>query len=170
MLDAGGQVRATQLISQNSGGLDAPRKPFRIESAEPTSILKSNAFEVECPSEVLAFEMKEWPKEHVWKWVREQTAKKPVVAVPFKSQVFALGTVDDIRTCFGDNIKDRPQRAPISEDSLRFEDGAITSLMREALIRSMVLATGLEADSAHGLWSPESPRDEKLDGESFSVY
>jgi hypothetical protein len=169
-LDSAGQVRATQLISQNSGGSDTPRKPFRIDSAEPTSILKSNAFEVECPSEVLAFELKEWPKEHVWKWVREQTAKKPVVAVPFKSQMFALGTVDDIRACFGDNIKDRPQRAPISEDSLRFEDGAITSLMREALIRSMVSATGLEADSAHGLWSPESPRDEKLDGESFRVY
>ena len=48
--------------------------PFRIESGDPTAILKSNAFEIECPSEVLAFELKEWPKEHVWKWVREQTA------------------------------------------------------------------------------------------------
>lgn len=169
-MDTAGQARAAQIISQNTGGSDAPRSQFRIESGNPTAILKSNAFEIECPSEVLAFELKEWPKEHVWKWVREQTADKNVVAVPFKSQIFALGTVDDIRTCFGDNIKDRPQRAPISEDNLRFEDGAITSLMREGLVRSMVLATGMRADRAHELWSPESPRDEQLDGESFCVY
>jgi hypothetical protein len=145
-LDSAGQARATQLIFQNAGGSDAPRSPFRIEPADPTAILKSNAFEVECPSEALAFELKEWPKEHVWKWVREQTANRDVVAVPFKSQIFALGTVDDVRACFADKMKDRPQRAPISEGNLRFEDGAIVSLMREALIRSMVIATGLQAD------------------------
>jgi hypothetical protein len=168
--DNAGQAIATQLISLNSGGSDAPRNPFRIDPADPTAILKSNAFEVECPSEVLAFELKEWPTERVWKWAREQTANKTVVAVPFKSQIFALGTIDDIRACFGDNIKGRPQRAPISEDNLRFEDGAITSLMREALVRSMVTATGMQADDAHELWSPDSPRDEHLDGELFRVY
>ena len=169
-MDTAGQAIAAQIISHNTGGSNAPRSRFRIEPNNPTAILKSNAFEIECPSEVLAFELKEWPKEHVWKWVREQTADKNVVAAPFKSQIFALGTVDDIRACFGDNIKDRPQRAPISDDNLRFEDGAITSLMREALVRSMVIATGMRADLSSELWSLESPRDEQLDGESFRVY
>jgi SIR2-like domain len=169
-LDDAGQAKAAQLIAQNTGGSDAIRSPFRIDSGNSTAVLKSNAFEVECPSEALAFELKDWPKEHVWSWVREQTAGKEVVAVPFKSQIFALGTIDDVRACFGDNIKDRPQRAPVSEGNLRFEDGAITSLMRQALVRSMVLATKLNADGSRELWSPESPRDEQLDGESFRVY
>lgn len=169
-LDPAGQASAAQIISQNTGGADTPRRHFRIASGNPISILKSNAFEIECPSEVLAFELKEWPKEFVWKWVREQTVGKNVVAVPYKGQIFALGTVDDIRSCFGDNIKDRPQRAPISQDNLRFEDGAITSLMREALVRSIVIATGMREDHSHELWSPESPRYEQLDGESFCVY
>lgn len=169
-LDPAGQASAAQIISRNTGGTEAPRSRFRIESGDPTAILKSNAFEIECPSEVLAFELKDWPKEQVWKWVRDQTADKNVVAVPFKSQIFAIGTVDDIRDCFGENIKDRPQRAPISEDNLRFEDGAITSLMREALVQGMVTATGLRTDRSHELWSPESPRKERVAGESFCVY
>lgn len=169
-MDAPGQAIAAQIISQNTGGSDAPRSQFRIESGNPTAILKSNAFEIECPSEVLAFELKEWPKERIWKWVREKTADRHVVAVPFKGQIFALGTVDDIRACFGDNIKDRPQRTPISEGNLRFEDGAITWLMREALIRSMVIATSMRAERTHELWSPEPRCDEQLDGESFYVY
>jgi hypothetical protein len=169
-LDTAGQASAAQIISQNTGGSDAPRSQFRIGSGNPTAILKSNAFEIECPSEVLAFELKQWPKEHVWKWIREQTADENVVAVPFKSQIFALGTVDDIRACFGDNIKGRPQRAPISEVNLRFEDGAITWLMREALVRSMVIATGMRTERTHELWSPESRCDEQPDGESFWTH
>lgn len=169
-LDAAGQASATQIIAKNIGGSDAPRRPFRIDTARPTAILKSNAFEIECPSEVLAFELKQWPEKHVWKWMREQTVDRDVIAVPFKKQVFALGSVEDIRACFGDNIKDRPQRVPILEGNLRFEDGAITSLMLKALICSMVAATGIQADGAHELWSIESLRDEQHDGESFHVY
>src|SRR5438445_1579185 len=145
-LDTPVQTKAIELIAQNSGGSDAPRSPFRIEAADPTSILKSNAFEIECPSEVLACELKEWPKEHVWRWVREQTSSRNVIAVPFKGKVFALGTVDDVRACFGENIKEGPLRTPLAEDSLRFEDGAITSLMLEALVSSMAMATGTLAD------------------------
>jgi hypothetical protein len=169
-LDAAGQTSATQIVAKNNGGSDAPRNPFRIDSAHPTALLKSNAFEIECPSEVLAFELKQWPEKQVWKWLREQTAAREVIAVPFKKQVLALGTIDDIRACFGDNIKDRPQRMPISEDNLRFEDGAITSLMRKALIRSIIAETGMQADNAHELWSIESPRDEQLNGELLRVY
>lgn len=93
-LDSSAQTEAAQIISRNSGGSDAPSAPFRIDSAEPTAILKSNAFEIECPSEVLAFQLTEWPQDHVWRWVREKTSNHAVAAVPFKSQIFAFGNVD----------------------------------------------------------------------------
>ena len=144
--------------------------PFRIDSAEPTAILKSNAFEIECPSEVLAFELKEWPKEHVWRWVREQTSNRAVAAVPFKGHIFSFGNIDDVRACFGDNIKDRPHRTPLAEDSLRFEDGAITALMLEALIGSMIASTGLQSDRRREIWTTESPSEDQLDGELFHAY
>src|SRR5438034_60127 len=98
-LDSSAQAKASELIAQNSGGTDAPRAPFRIDAGDPTTVIKSNAFEIECPSEALACELKEWPSEHVWRWVREQISGRNVVAVPFKGKICALGTVDDVRAC-----------------------------------------------------------------------
>jgi hypothetical protein len=169
-LNGSAQAEATALIAENSGGSDAPRAPFRIELKEPGTIIKSNAFEIDCPSEVLACEPKQWPKEHVWRWVREQTAGRNVVAVPFKGKIFALGTMDDLRACFEGNIKDGPRRTPLPEGSLRIADGAIASLMLEALTRSMTEATGALTDHAHALWFRESCRRENLDGAVYSVY
>jgi hypothetical protein len=169
-LDAPAQAAATQLITKNRGGADAPIVPFRVDSADPVAILKSNAFEIECPSEVLVFELKEWPTEHVWRWVREQTRDRPVVAVPFKGHIFAFGSIDDVRACFADTMKDKPRRTPITEESLRFEDGAITSLMLEALIGSMTRGTGLQSDGRREVWTMDSLREEKLDGECFRAY
>ena len=168
-LGGSAQAKAAALIAKNSGGSDAPRAPFRIELKEPGTIIKSNAFEIDCPLEVLECELKQWPKEHAWRWTREQTAGKNIVAVPFKGKIFALGTMDDLRACFEGNIKDGPRRTPLPEGSLRIEDGAIASLMLEALTRSMVEATGAQSDNAV-LWFRNSGKQERLDGTTYFAY
>lgn len=169
-LDHPGQERVTQLIAQNAD-TDGPRRtPFRIEIGHPTAVLKSNAFEIECPSEAIAFEPRSWPDSSVWRWVRDQTSEREVVAVPFKGQIFALGTVDDIRACFGDNIRHQPQRTPLFAEHLRHEDGAITSLLREALVCSMTHTTGVQSDGSRELWLTHSSRQEMLDGETYLVF
>jgi SIR2-like domain len=168
-LDSAGQEHVTQLIAQNAGGTAASRTPFKVDGDHPSAVLKSNAFEVECPSEAIAFELKTWPTTAVWKWVRTQTAGKNIVAVPFKGQILALGAVDDIRSCFGDNIKDRPQRTPLFGEGLRHEDGAITSLLREALLKSMVNGTALHTDGSRELWAPDTTRMEQFQGSSYNV-
>ncbi|HZS45840.1 MAG TPA: hypothetical protein VFC63_12110 [Blastocatellia bacterium] len=102
--------------------------------------------------------------------MREQTAEKTVTAVPFKGKIFALGTIEDVRACFGNNIKDIPRPTPLPEGSLRFEDGAITCLMREALVHSIVLATGLRSDGSRELWAEDTVHDESLEGELFRIF
>ncbi len=169
-LDKAAREEASEIIAQNCGGEDE-RVPFRIESGEPTGILKSNAFEVECPSEALFFEPKQWPKEHVWRWVREQCGSRAVAAVPYKSQILAYGTIDDVIACFGENMKDKPKRRPLPEDSLRFEDGAITSLMLQTLTSAMTADnSGLQSDGKRELWTTDSPREERLDGRLFLAF
>ena len=128
------------------------RAPFHVPEHRANTLIKSNAFEIDCPSEVLSFDLKAWPPEKVWSWVREQTGARPVVAVPFKGNILALGTVDDIKDCFGENIKGPVERTPISPDELRYEDGAIVGLMREALVRSIAQAAGVETDGQSELW------------------
>jgi hypothetical protein len=169
-LNPTGQTQVARIIAENAGGAESQRAAFRIEGNQATGVVKSNAFEIECPSEAISFELKKWPTESVWKWVRDQVDGKEVVAVPFKGQIVALGAIDDIKVCFGDNIKDLPQRTPLWDGSLRYEDGAITLLLREALVRSMVLATGLNADGSRELWSSDNPRQEQLDGERYNAF
>jgi len=151
-LEEANRKRASAIISQGKGDAEPASEPFQIDQLPTVSIAKSNGFELDCPSEVLAFDLEKWPEQHVWKWIREQTAGRPVVAVPFK-KVLALGTVDDVKGCFGSNIKGEILRVPVAEKDFRYEDGAIVSLMREALVRSMAAtAKDVKSDGKGELW------------------
>ncbi|MDP2003726.1 MAG: SIR2 family protein [Desulfurivibrionaceae bacterium] len=128
------------------------RTPFQVATFTQSGVVKSNAFELECPSEVLAFELKEWPVGKVWNTLRGLVAERQIVAVPFKGKVLALGTIDEIKAAFRDNIKGQIQRTPIGPNELCYEDGAVVSLMREALVRSLSQATGISSDRSRELW------------------
>ena len=69
-LDTSKQERITHLIANNPGGTETARTPFSLDGDNPTAVLKSNAFEIECPSEVISFELDSPPSEGIWKWVR----------------------------------------------------------------------------------------------------
>ena len=145
------------------------RKPFQVPQFTNTTLIKGNAFEVECPAEMFQFDLKVWPSERVWASVRETTGKRPLVAVPFR-KVLALGTIEDIRDAFGDNIKGPIERTPIGPEDLRHEDGAVVSLMRQALVRSMAERAGVETDCTRTLWRPRAFRSVGLGSTSYSVH
>lgn len=128
------------------------RAPFQIPTLPASTLIKSNAFEIECPSEVLQFDLKVWPHEKVWSWLREQTRGHPVVAVPLKGKVLAVGLVDRVREIFGDNVKGDIERTPVTSEEYRYEDGAIVRLMRDALVAAMADATGVNTDYEGEMW------------------
>jgi hypothetical protein len=146
------------------------RAPFNLPEYRANTVIKSNAFEIDCPSEVLQFELKVWPTEKVWAWVREKTVGRPVVAVPFKSNILAMGTVDHIKEAFGDNIKGPIERTPVSADELRYEDGAVVSLMREALVRSMAEIAHVHTDGHSELWFDPPIKKQRQDGVQCHAY
>ena len=146
------------------------REPFQIAECRVNTLIKSNAFEVECPAEVLAFDLKTWPKEKVWMSLREQVGSRALVVAPFKGKVLAIGTIDDIRDSFGDNIKGPVERSPVSPDEFRFEDGAIVGLMREALVRSMAAKAKVVTDDRSELWIGESSQKVTQDGRQCYVH
>ncbi len=128
------------------------RQPFEIPEYQANTVIKSNAFEFDCPAEVLAFDLKAWPTEKVWSWLRQKIGDRAIVAVPFKGKIYSLGTVDGIRDVFGDNLKGPIERTPVSPDELRYEDGAIVSLMREALVRAMAESAEVASNGHSELW------------------
>ena len=137
------------------------RRPFQLREFPKNTIIKSNAFEIDCPSEVLSFDLKTWPTERVWYWLKEIIGTRPIVAVPFKGRVHAIGLVDDIKTVFGNYIKGLVERTPVSPDELRYEDGAIVGLMRQALVRSLADTAGLSTDGKSELWLNEIVKKQK---------
>lgn len=148
------------------------RAPFDVPHFNANTFIKSNAFAIECPSEILQFDIKNWPAQgKVWSTIRETVGERPIVAAPFKGKILAFGTLDDITEAFGANIKGPIERTPISPTDLRYDDGVVSSLMREALVRSIAEAIGVNSDKRHELWRTvplKTPATRGLDCEVFS--
>jgi hypothetical protein len=145
------------------------RNAFSISQASPTSIIKSNAWPIRCPSEMFEFQLHKWPEDKVWKWLVEKTAGHQVVAVPFK-KVLAFGTLDGIRNAFNGLIKGEIQRVPIAEQDVRYEDGAVVSLLRQALVRAIADKRELNTDGRRVLWKKGKYTTEREGRESFDVH
>jgi hypothetical protein len=154
-LDGPAREAAKDDIAQLSPKNLLDRVPFQIATEPAGTLIKSNAFEVECPSELLQFDLKVWPHEKVWSWLREQTRNHPVIAVPLKGKVLAIGLVDRVREIFGDNVQGNIERTPVTLEEYRYEDGAIVRLMRDALVAAMADAIRVETDRDGELWLSE---------------
>ncbi|MFH2001226.1 MAG: SIR2 family protein, partial [Planctomycetota bacterium] len=145
------------------------RNAFSISQADPTDIIKSNAWPVRCPSEMFEFQLRKWPEDKVWKWLANKTVGHQVVAVPFK-KVLALGTLDGIRNAFNDLIDGEIQRVPITEQDVRYEDGAVVSLLRQALVRSIAEKRELCTDGSRTLWKKGKYTTERGGSDLFDVH
>jgi len=142
---------------------------FSFQQGDPTTLIKSNAWPVSCPKEMFEFQLREWPKEQVWKWISQKTAGHQVVAVPFK-KVLAFGTLDDIRNVFNDLIDGEIQRVPIAEQDVRYEDGAVLSLLRQALLRAIAEKRELCTDGSWILWKKDKYTTEREGRDSYDVH
>ncbi len=151
-LESQAREEAKDDISQLAPQSLLERLPFQISADPPNTLIKSNAFEVECPAEVLQLDLKAWPEGKVWSWLREQTRDHPVVAVPFKGKILAVGLVDHVHEIFGENVKGNIERVPVTPEEYRYDDGAIVRLMREAIICAMADAIGADTDGHGEMW------------------
>ena len=145
------------------------REAFQVPQLTNATLIKSNAFEIECPAEVFQFDLKVWPTERVWASLREMAGKRPLVAVPLRN-VLALGTIEDIRDAFGSNVKGTIERTPVTADDLRHEDGAVVSLMRQALVRSIAATARVETDGTKFLWRSHAFRTVRRANARYSVH
>lgn len=144
------RVRAIAAVGGN--GVEVPKAPFEVPDLPLAHLIKSNAFEMSCPLEVYAFDLKAWPAEKVWAWMDDVTVGRDVVAVPFRGKVLALGTLTDIKAAFGERVKDNIERVPVNDQDLSVQDGPVSSLMRRALVRSIASSRDLRTDGRAVLW------------------
>lgn len=159
VLEGEARKHAEKVLEQSGTPDKTSRSAWQMSKHKATTLIKSNAFAIECPSEMLCFDLKEWP-EKAWAGIREITSGHDIVAVPFRGKVCALGRMDDIKDAFKENIKGNIERTPVAPGELAFEDGAITSLMRDALTRVMAEKAQLSTDGKHDLWESAPRKDQ----------
>lgn len=159
VLEGEARKGAEKALEQFATSDKITRSAWHVRKQKASTLIKSNAFAIECPSEMLCFDLKVWP-EKAWSGIRAIIEGRDIVAVPFKGKVCALGRIDDIKDAFKENIKGTIERTPVAPGELAFEDGAVTSLMREALTRVVAHTANLSTDGRNDLWE-RTPRPDQ---------
>lgn len=148
---------------------DAEPEDFSVELGNVVDVIKSNAFAIEPPSELLSFEPKSFG-EHPWRELHEKTRDKNVVAVPQNGRVLALGTIDDVKQLFAGEMKGEIERVPIIAKDLARDNGAVISLLLSALTRTLASKHDLETDGEKVLWSKDVSQRTRVGGTPYLVH
>lgn len=163
-------AEANKLISEMNKQKDNPRSAFSPITGTPVSVIKSNAFEIEVPSEILQCDIASWPTEGRWQWLREKIKDKNIVAAPFGGKVLFWGAVDDARSIFGENIKSPIERIPVLGKDLRHEEGVVVSLIRQILVRSFAGTASLSHDGNKEVWLHNASNPFSHDGVRYGCH
>ena len=161
--------RARQLLTEVSLELRERNEPFSISQAPCAAVIKSNAFEIDCPSEVFAFDVKDWP-DQPWDWLNELSRGQRFIAIPHRKNVLALGLLDNIRDSFGEKLAGPIERVPFTDADKNIEQGAVTSLMRSALLRAFAEGSEVATDGHRRLWEIRSYDKRQKNGQHFHIH
>ncbi len=160
-LDGAAHVAARRLHSEHLASADKQPAAFKLETPQVHGFLKSNAFPIECPSEILELSADGYSGQGSWSRLRELSTKTGIVAVPYRGKILALGTVDAVKTAFGDSLRGAILRTPVGSDELH-SDGVITELFTRALLGALSANHSLPTDGRNVLWSTTATR--RLEG------
>jgi len=149
------QERAEKLLSAVGRELRDCNEPFIINPALCTALIKSNAFEIDCPSEIFIFDVKVW-QEKEWDWLDGLSNGRRFVAVPHRKKVLALGLLDDIRDAFREQLSGSIERTPVTDSDRNVEHGAVNALMRRAILQAFAKRAGVATDGKQRLWATQA--------------
>jgi hypothetical protein len=163
--------RAREIISQSESKLFAERVPFQISDNLPIqTIIKSNAFYIECPNDMFQFSLKELPQNAIWKWPEDKSRGNNFVAVPHKGKILAIGDIDSAKVVFGAQIYGPVERVPIEQQELAYEDGAINALFRQALIYVISEEINLSTDYKEQVWKRNIKQQYSDQDNTYNIF
>jgi hypothetical protein len=162
------QETAQQLLQARSTGAIIC-EPFRIDELSTIALIKSNAFEIECPSELYEFAMSEWPG-NAWRWLEDVASNRNFVAVPFRAKVLALGLIDEIKDAIGDRIQGSIERTPITSTDLSIENGTVNSLMLRTLLRVLSSKDSIQTDNRKLIWLTKIFQSKQYSGHYCNIH
>lgn len=145
--------RAIGMISATSRENVTPT-PFRVVGSTVRTLLKSNAFAVEAPSELLQLDASGYDSPGAWGRLKARVQEHDVVAGLVNRKVLALGLVDDVRQAFKDQLRGEIVRTPVP-DWEHAGTTVVQGLLTQALVRAISANQGFETDQRALMWLPE---------------
>lgn len=151
-LDGGLATKAQHILGESEAARGENNKPFSLPPGQSTSLIKSNCFPVDCPSEIYEFDVPDLRKEGAWAALRGTLKDKNISGGLLRGKVMAIGLLDEIKSAFQGRIQGDVERSPIAEFELALPNGVITGVLRQGLVRSMAMQVGLECDGKEIIW------------------
>jgi hypothetical protein len=147
--------KANALLSRNAANDAISNTPFHLAVGQTASIVKTNCFPLDCPSEVYQFSVPDLRRSGAWAALRETLKDKELAAGILGQSIIGIGLADEFRTAFGLRLVGEIERSPIAEHELAMRDGTIAGVLRQALVRSLARRAGIESDRDRVLWEPK---------------
>ncbi|MGN0186527.1 MAG: SIR2 family protein [Paludibacteraceae bacterium] len=123
---------------------------FQINHTKKDKYLKSNLYPVRIPVETCMFNISLKAEERVWRLLKNH----PIIAVPFKGNIYAFSTATEIKAVFDTRLKDTIRRTPISINDIR-KVPAFNRLYLSAILYGLATSRGLNTDKKHKIWKTQ---------------
>jgi len=147
------------------------RAAFSLPNLPVTGLVKSNAFPMVPPRELVEFDLETWPASgKVWSELRSLGDEHGFVAAPFRGKVYALATTEQLRAAFLGNIKGELKRVPMNDEDMRYEDGTGNQLMRRAAVLALSARARLMTDGDSLIWDVAKWTEHFVERQSWRVH
>lgn len=166
-----GELLATaRKIREDNKSLTKEFAPFSIKISKSIGLIKSNAFQMELPKEILQFKIREYTGSEVWSWIRDITKDKPIVAAPLKGNILAFGSIKDIQDAFGEYLVSEILRVPINDKELAHDDSVLKLLIVSALVKAFAANNGLRSNNKNLLWKSTKQSQRSIKTTKVDVF
>lgn len=147
------------------------RAAFFLPNLPVSGLVKSNAFPMQPPGELLEFDLIQWPEQGTaWAELRALGEEHGFVAAPFRGKVYALASPQQIQRAFSGNLASDVKRVPLNDEDLRYEDGTANSLMRRAAALALARKAGLTCDREGLIWDPNNSNKHQVEWQEWTAY
>ncbi len=143
--------------------------PFTLPQTRMDTVIKSNLFKIDFPQEVFQFEFPFLEGEKPWTVLRELTAGRRVVAVPYKKMVYAIGTLTDINQIFAGRMNGKITRIPLAGFNLQ-KDTPFHSLLLSGITDLLANVANLESDKRNLIWKKEVTSQKRINDVIYQTH
>jgi SIR2-like protein len=145
-----------------------PPPKFCLPAGEVTEIIKSNAFPIKPPVEVLEVDVASSEGAGLWTRMRNAIIGKPLVAAVSRGKFLGFGDSTLLRQALGSLAG-----GPVRRTSLQPEEVSrpeISGLLAEAVVKSLALAHSLSSNGRSVVWQDSRKQAAEAQGVEWAIH